>query len=230
MILISLDKVKICYDNIVAVQNVSFNIEKGDYICVVGENGSGKSSLVKAILGLIPIKEGRINYCNIKKSEIGYLPQKTSIQNNFPASVFEIVLSGTLKKQVFYTGNDKKLAMDKMDELGIASLKNKCFSELSGGQAQRVLLARALCSAKNMLLLDEPLSGLDPMVARDFYDVIKKLHCEGFTVLMVSHDIRSSICYATKILHMGQSMLFFGTKEEYLKSDIGKAFWGGGQA
>lgn len=229
MIQISVKNIKICYDNTVAAQGVSFDIERGDYICVVGENGSGKSSLVKAILGLIPICEGSIKFCGINKNEIGYLPQKTDVQSHFPASVYEVILSGTLKNQIFHSQADRRMAMAKMEELGLSELKNKCFGELSGGQAQRVLLARALCSAKNMLMLDEPLAGLDPMVSREFYDTVKKLHNSGFTVLMVSHDIRAAVKYSTKILHMGQDMLFFGTCEEYLASKLGKAFLGGGQ-
>lgn len=227
MIQISVNNAKICYDNTVAAENITFNIEKGDYICIVGENGSGKSSLIKAILGLLPLKDGSIVYTGIDKSEIGYIPQKTDIQNGFPASVYEVVLSGRLKKRLFYSRADKLDAAEKMAHLGIDKIKNKCFGELSGGQAQRVLLARALCSAKSMLLLDEPLAGLDPKATREFYDTVKTLHREGFTVLMVSHDINSAVQYATKILHMGKNMLFFGTRSEYLASDLGRAFLGG---
>ena len=202
------------YDGKPVLQDLSFQVFAGDYLCVVGENGSGKSTLMKTIDGL-------------RKNEIGYLPQQTVVQKDFPASVREIVLSGCQGRcgsRPFYNKEEKQLALDAMDKMQITQLAKRCYRELSGGQQQRVLLARALCATQKMLLLDEPVSGLDPKVTAEMYALIEKLNCEdGITVIMISHDIAAAVQYASHILHIGDTV-FFGTKADYLESPQGRLF------
>jgi zinc transport system ATP-binding protein len=215
------------YDAQVVARDLNFTVEKGDYLCIVGENGSGKSTLMKTLLGLKDPLGGKICFGDgLKATDIGYLPQQTVVQKDFPASVKEIVLSGCQSRcglRPFYKKEEKDLAMENMERMGIMELENRCYRELSGGQQQRVLLARALCAAKEVLLLDEPVAGLDPIVTEQMYDLIEKLNKEGITILMISHDIGAAIRYANKILHLGDSV-FFGTKAEYLESESGKSF------
>ena len=221
--------VAIAYDGLTAAEGISFSVFEGDYICITGENGSGKSTLLKGILGLHPLRSGKIEYPDITKKEIGYLPQQTSVQRDFPASVYEVVISGCLGKRglrPYYNESEKALALSNMERLGISSLKNRSYRELSGGQQQRVMLARALCASEKMLLLDEPLTGLDPVVTAELYAIIKKLNDDGVTIIMVSHDAIGAVREAKKILHLETSMKFFGTVDEYLTSDIGKRFLG----
>ncbi|MBE6719668.1 MAG: metal ABC transporter ATP-binding protein [Ruminococcaceae bacterium] len=215
------------YDSKCVAENITFEVNRGDYLCIVGENGSGKSTLVKTLLGLHRQLSGEITYGDgLRKNEIGYLPQQTAVQKDFPASVYEIVLSGCLGKngfRPFYSKKEKATAHEAMEQMDILSLKNRCYRELSGGQQQRVLLARALCATKRVLLLDEPVSGLDPKVTAEMYELIQKLNSEGTTVIMISHDIGTAVQYATHILHIGK-INFFGTKDEYVSSDAGSAF------
>lgn len=217
------------YDGNIVTEGLDFTINKGDYLCILGENGSGKSTLIKAILGLKPQISGDIEWCgDVKKNEVGYLPQQTVVQRDFPASVREIVRSGCLAKcglRPFYSKKDKELAESTMDQLGIKKFAKRCYRELSGGQQQRVLLARALCATRKMLLLDEPVTGLDPKAQTDMYELIAKLNHEGITIIMVSHDVAASVKYASNILHIGsRKQLFFGTAAEYVKSRTGKTF------
>lgn len=212
------------YEQKIVAENVNFNVNKGDYLCIIGENGSGKSTLMKTILGLRSYKHGQIVYDNTIKEGIGYLPQQAVIQKDFPASVKEIVLSGFLGKmglRPYYTAIEKQIAKENLQKLQIENLENRCFRELSGGQQQRVLLARALCATKEILLLDEPVSGLDFQSTEKMYEIIDELNKEGITIIMISHDLVSAIKYATHILHMGKN-IFYGTKEEFLKTDIYK--------
>lgn len=231
MALIDCKNVSLGYDGSIVSKNLNFCVEKGNYLCIVGENGSGKSTLVKSILGLTETQSGHLHMGDgLKKREIGYLPQQSAAQKDFPASVFEVVLSGCLasKKGVFFSKEQKRLAEENMEKLDITNLKNRCYRELSGGQQQRVLLARALCATKKLLLLDEPVTGLDPVVTADFYRIIEKINREfGITVIMVSHDLYSAVKYATHILHMKKGGSFFGTVGEYLESDVYKSFSGG---
>lgn len=225
--------VYINYDANNAVKNVSFSIDEGDYLCIVGENGSGKSTLIKAILGLEKIKSGEISFLNgLKKNEIGYLPQQTIVQKNFPASVYEVVLSGTLNNRgikPFYSKKEKELANQNIEKLGIKDIKNKSYKELSGGQQQRVLLARALCSTKKIIVLDEPITGLDINITKEMYSTIRKINEEGTTIIMVSHDINFAINNANKILHLQTECKFFGTVNDYINSNIYKNFIGGNE-
>lgn len=225
--------VYINYDANNAVKNVSFSIDEGDYLCIVGENGSGKSTLIKAILGLEKIKSGEISFLNgLKKNEIGYLPQQTIVQKNFPASVYEVVLSGTLNNRgikPFYSKQEKELANQNIEKLGIKDIKNKSYKELSGGQQQRVLLARALCSTKKIIVLDEPITGLDINITKELYSTIRKINEEGTTIIMVSHDINFAINNANKILHLQTECKFFGTVNDYINSNIYKNFIGGNE-
>lgn len=208
------------YDGKSVLQDLSFQVFAGDYLCIVGENGSGKSTLMKTILGLQPPISGRIlTGDGLRKNEIGYLPQQTVVQKDFPASVREIVLSGCQGRcgsRPFYNKEEKQLAAETMDKMQITQLAKRCYRTLSGGQQQRVLLARALCATRKMLLLDEPVSGLDPKVTAEMYILIEKLNREdGITVVMISHDLNAALQYASHILHIGDAV-FFGTKAAYL--------------
>ncbi len=221
--------VSLGYEGKTVVENLSFSVNRGDYLCIVGENGSGKSTLMKTILGLKAPLSGVIETGDwLKPAEIGYLPQQTAVQRDFPASVGEIVISGCLNHcglRPFYTSDEKALAEENMRKMGITHLKKRCYRELSGGQQQRVLLARALCAASKMLLLDEPVAGLDPKVTAEMYELIESLNREdSITVIMISHDIGAAMRYASHILHINHGKSFFGDKQEYLESDAGRTF------
>lgn len=212
------------YDGRVILEDLNFTVRAGDYLCIVGENGSGKSTLMKTILGLHTEYEGNMETGDgLLVSEIGYLPQQTNVQRDFPASVREIVLSGCQGRcgfRPFYTKEEKNLARRNMGRMGILEFEKRCYRELSGGQMQRVLLARALCATQKALLLDEPVSGLDPKVTVEMYQLIARLNRDdGITILMVSHDIAAAVKYASHILHIGETV-FFGTKQEYLASGV----------
>ncbi|MGN0470749.1 MAG: metal ABC transporter ATP-binding protein [Acutalibacteraceae bacterium] len=230
MELISCNSVSFSYENTSVIKDLSFSVNSGDYLCIVGENGSGKSTLIKGLLGLKNPSSGQIvRGSELKSNEIGYLPQQTPAQKDFPASVFEVVLSGRLNSRgirPFYTKNDKKIAEENIKRLGIEHLQKRSYRELSGGQQQRVLLARALCASKKLLLLDEPVTGLDPIVTEEMYRLIDELNKkEKITIIMVSHDIVSSVKYATHILHLNHKHSFFGTTEDYINSPVGKYFF-----
>ena len=215
------------YDSKVILENLNFEVNKGDYLCIVGENGSGKTTLIKSILGLIPTISGKLKTGDgLKSNEIGYLPQQTVVQRDFPASVREIVLSGCQGRmglRPFYSKSDKLLAEENMRKMEITDLSKRCYRELSGGQQQRVLLARALCATQKLLLLDEPVSGLDPRVTTGMYQTIKSLNEEGISIIMISHDVNAAVKYASHILHIGHN-IFYGTTEEYINSPIGQIF------
>ena len=220
MALLTINNAQLGYDGKIVLQDVSFLVERGDYLCVVGENGSGKSTLIKTLLGLLPAIAGDIELGEgLKQNEIGYLPQQTEVQKDFPASVSEIVLSGCLGRcglRPFFNQEEKELARANMERLGIASLAKRCYRELSGGQQQRVLLARALCATKRILLLDEPVQGLDPKASEGMYQLIKQLNEESdITVVMVSHDLTASLQYASHILAIEPQTTFFGTRDDY---------------
>lgn len=223
MSILSCAHVSVAYDGRTVVQDVSFSVEKGEYLCIVGENGSGKSTLLKGILGLVPVRNGTIRLeC---KQGIGYLPQSTPAQRDFPASVREVVLSGCGGKKLFYNKAAKECAAQNMRELHIDAIRKKSYRELSGGQQQRVLLARALCAAQDLLLLDEPVTGLDPLVTAEMYRTIRDLNRKrGLTVIMVSHDIAAAAAHADKILHLDAGVEFFGSASAYLQSDVGRRF------
>lgn len=209
------------YNGVIVAKGINFTVNSGDYLCIVGENGSGKTTLMKALVNLNSPISGQILVGDgLEKNEIGYLPQQSQVQRDFPASVWEIVLSGCIGqmgKRFFYGKKEKKLAGGIMAELGISDLKKRCYRELSGGQQQRVLLARALCATRKLLLLDEPVSGLDPRATSEMYELINRLRKEGTTIIMISHDIEPVLRYATHILHIGKDV-FYGTRDEYIKS------------
>lgn len=263
------------YENHDAVVDLSMEVDEGDYLCVVGANGSGKSTLVKGLLGLIKPMKGELTVAeDLRRTGIGYLPQQTAAQRDFPASVYEVVLSGTLSrraarspsdgvtkdealsrrgaqspgdadtkegtpetsfqrrrpfyKRSFYSPEEKRLAASCMEKLGISELKNHCYRELSGGQQQRVLIARALCATSRMLILDEPITGLDPSAIQDFYRLVRRLNRdEGVTILMVTHDVAGVISQANRILHLQQRVVFFGKPEEYRRTAAGRRYLGG---
>lgn len=222
--LLACKEISVAYDGHLAVDKVSFDVVEGDYLCIVGENGSGKSTLIKGILGLVRPLKGSITFNGLSKLEIGYLPQQTMVQHDFPASVWEVVLSGCLNQRGLlphYSAKEKNRASVNIERLGIGGIKHKSYRDLSCGQQQRVLLARALCSTEKLLLLDEPVAGLDPLMTLEFYSLIAALNKDrGTTVIMVSHDIRSAIRYGNKILHLGIGTAFFGTVQEYQKTDF----------
>ncbi|GHT70248.1 zinc ABC transporter ATP-binding protein [Spirochaetia bacterium] len=217
------------YDGQRVIAGLNFSVKAGDYLCIVGANGSGKSTLIKGMLRLINPLQGEIIFCNrFKKDSIGYLSQQTAVKKDFPAGVFEIVLSGAaggMGLRPFYSAKEKRRALENMDHLGIADLKERSFSELSGGQQRRVLIGRALCASHGLLVLDEPAAGLDPLAAAELYTLLQKINTTmDITIIMVSHDIEAAEKYAAKILHLQNKQCFFGETKEYLISAIGKQF------
>lgn len=221
--LIKCEHVDLGYENQDAVINVNMEVCPGDYLCIVGENGSGKSTLIKGLLGLLKPSGGKLTVAEeLKTTGIGYLPQQTAAQKDFPASVREVVLSGCLSRRgrrPFYSKTEKDIASANMEKLGITQLANQCYRELSGGQQQRVLIARALCATRELLILDEPITGLDPMAIQDFYSMIRKLNREDkVAIIMVSHDLRNAVEEANKILHLQKQVLFYGPAHDYMNS------------
>ena len=221
--------VSLGYEGHIVSEGIDFTVSQGDYLCIVGENGAGKSTLMKTLLGLHPPLSGKIEFSDgLKQNEIGYLPQQNHFQRDFPASVQEVVISGCLNRcglRPFYCRTEHEMARANMEKLGIWPLRERCYRELSGGQQQRVLLARALCATRRLLLLDEPVSGLDPSATAEMYAIIRRLNRdEGITVLMISHDVFAAAREANHILHLAHRPLFFGSTEDYHRSDVGRAF------
>lgn len=219
--------VTISYEKDIIVKDLSFYADKGDYISIVGENGTGKSSLLKAILGLIHIKSGEICFDDgLKRENIGYLSQQNPMQKDFPASVFEVVLSGCLNGQgiiPFFGIREKNKAKSNLEKLGMSSLLHQSFADLSGGQKQRVLLARALCATDKIIFLDEPVTGLDPAAIKDLYELIQRLNKEmNITIIMVTHDIENAVKYSDKILCLRKEDYFFGSVDSFLNSEYGR--------
>ena len=221
MALLTVKDLAVGYDGQPVVSGLNFQVDQGDYLCIVGENGSGKTTLMKTLLGLRePISGSIIPGDGLKRNEIGYLPQQTVVQKDFPASVREIVLSGfqgRIGLRPYYRKEEKQEAEENMRRMGIDGHADQCYRELSGGQQQRVLLARALCATRKILLLDEPVSGLDPKVTADMYSLIESLNREGITIIMISHDLNAAARYAGRILHIGDTV-FFGTRDEWVSN------------
>jgi zinc transport system ATP-binding protein len=217
------------YNGVPVLRGVNFSVGAGDYVCVTGENGSGKSTLILGLLRLLRPIEGRIEYGGeLAPESVGYLPQRSAGGGSFPAGAFEVVLSGRLASRglrPFYSRRDRAIAADNMRRLGVYELRGRNFGELSGGQRQRVLLARALCSEGRLLILDEPVAGLDPMAAAEFYDALSDIRSTGdAAVIMVSHDVRRAVSEASHVLHVQGGGVWFGGREDYLASDAGKKF------
>ena len=232
--MIRVDGLCLAYDGVPAVQDVSFEVQQGDFFCIVGENGSGKSTLIKGLLGLLPAAAGHVLW-GMEQRTIGYLPQQTALQRDFPANVIEVVLSGCQDRHKliqFYSRADKVRAAENLRRVQAAELARRSYRELSGGQQQRVLLARALCAAgqgdAGLLLLDEPMSGLDPVVAAELYALLRQLNQGGMTVVMISHDIRGAITYGNRILHLRKSALFAGDVAEYVGTALYRRMTEGG--
>lgn len=227
MSLITIKNASMGYEGKTILSDMNLRINEGDYVCIVGENGSGKTTLMKCLLGLLQVQSGAIEYGDgLKQNEIGYLPQQTVLQKDFPASVLEVVQSGCLNRKhtLFYSKEQKESVRKNMELTGIYSLRKKCFRELSGGQQQRAMLARALCATQKLIILDEPVTGLDPKASADMYSLIKGLNSSGITIIMVSHDVTSAVNNASKILHLSKNTYFFGTSHQYLHSELGKKF------
>lgn len=231
MALIKTEKLSLSYENMTVIKELDLEVNSGDYLCIVGENGSGKSTLIKALLSLKKPVGGSITFGDgLKQKEIGYLPQQTGAQRDFPASVWEVVLSGCLNSRglkPFYGKKERDLAAQNLKLLGADGLSKRSYRELSGGQQQRVLLARALCATKKLLLLDEPVAGLDPIVTTELYELIADINRRGVTVIMVTHDIAAAQKYATHILCLRSEEMFFGTKEQFLLSHASDFLKGG---
>lgn len=220
MSLIELENVTLGYDKHIVLKNIDLKIEEGDFICVVGPNGSGKSTLIKGILGLIKPLKGKIKYNGLKQNFIGYMPQETKVDANFPASVSEIVLSGTLNSiglKPFYSKEAKEKVLKTLKLLNIENIKNKSFADLSGGQRQKVLLARSLCATSKLLILDEPSNNLDTKSKEKLYETIKNLNEEGITIIMITHDLDHDTLLGNKILSLREDEIFFGTTEEFVR-------------
>ena len=220
------------YEGQSVLAHLDLTIRAGDYLCIVGDNGSGKSTLLRGLLGLLSPQSGEILRApELRQGAVGYLPQQTRAQRDFPATVYEVVLSGCLNQKglrFFYTAAQKSAALMNMGKLGILELKDQSYRDLSGGQKQRTLIARALCATDKLLILDEPITGLDPASTQDFYAVIRHLNRdEKVAVLMVSHDIGNIVTQANKILQLKQTVQFYGTVDEYKKSEFGREFLGG---
>ncbi len=232
MNLIECNNLTMSYEGVNAFSDVSFSLEQGDYMLILGENGSGKSTLVKGLLGLKAPSSGKISFNGITPRQIGYLPQQNAIQKDFPATVKEVVLSGCLnseKNNPFYSKEQKKNALKSIHHLHLEDIAKKSFRDLSGGQQQRVLIARALCATDKLLLLDEPVTGLDAVVTAEMYDLINHLNkVHNVTIIMISHDISNALKYSNKILHISSKSTFFGTNEEYIKTDYYKKMIKGG--
>ena len=231
MAYITCENLTLRYESLIVQERLSFTVEPHDYLCIVGENGSGKSTLMKCLLGLKQADGGTMKFGDgLKRNEIGYLPQQSMIQRTFPASVREVVLSGCLNGRAihpFYSKAEKQRAAEQMECLNITQLADRSYRALSGGQQQRVLLARALCATKKLLLLDEPLTGLDPLVATELYGILQHIHDDhGITIIMVTHDVECAVRHAKKILHIGKREYFFGSCEDYAASEVGKRFLG----
>lgn len=233
MALITCEHVCLGYDGQTVLRDVNFTVSRGDLLCVVGENGSGKSTLIKGLLGLKAPEQGSITLGDgLVRNEIGYLPQQTQLQRDFPASVAEVVRSGCINQmrgRAFYSRADRARAQENMERMGIEDLAHHSYQALSGGQQQRVLLARALCATSKLLLLDEPVAGLDPVATGEMYNLLKLINlCDGVTVIMVSHDVAAAERYATHILQLGHSQLYFGTVAGYHGSEAELKLRGGG--
>ena len=232
MAILSCDNLTFGYEGKALIRSLSFSVQTGDYLCIVGENGSGKSTLMRTLLGLQPPISGRVILGEgLRQNEIGYLPQQTHVQRDFPASVREIVLSGCqgrLGLRPFYGPAEKRRAGEAMEKLGIAALAGRCYRELSGGQQQRVLLARALCATEKLLLLDEPVAGLDPLASEEMYRLVERLNQEGTTLIMISHDMHYALGHASHILQIGSDW-FYGSKADYLRSAVGRNYLRGGR-
>ena len=226
--LISVEGISLGYDGEPIIDGLSFTVGKGDYLCIVGENGSGKSTLIKTLLGLIEPLKGIVRYSDgLKKSEIGYLPQQSAIQRDFPSSVMEVVLSGSLnrRKRLFgYSAEDRSRAAGILERLGMGGYSKASYQELSGGQQQRVLLSRALMATEKLLLLDEPITGLDVRASSELYSIVRELRKSGISIIMVTHDIHPALNDADTILHLAHGSYFFGSREEYFRSALGRDF------
>lgn len=231
MTIMECNNISAAYDGNVMLKDLSFKIEENDYLCILGDNGTGKTTLMRVLLGLKQVYSGSINLHKINRKQIGYLAQQSELQKEFPASVKEVVLSGCINSmgiQPFYTDKEKKKALNALQTLNVADLANRCYRELSGGQQQRVLLARAICASDKLLFLDEPTTGLDPVITTEFFELTQKMNRElGVAVVMVTHDIHCAVKYSKHILYLHKDGHYFGTTSEFIKTDAGQKYIGG---
>ena len=228
-VVLACEDVTLGYERRALLEHLTLTVRAGDYLCIVGENGSGKSTLLRALLGLLPPLAGRIDCPAQREGRLGYLPQQTPTQRDFPATVSEVVLSGFSNRRTrfFYTPAARPPALMNLGKLGVLELKDRCYRELSGGQQQRVLLARALCAANDLLILDEPVTGLDPASVQDLYKTLRYLNRhEGMAVIMVTHDMENALREAKHLLCVDRAGCFYGTAAEFLASPAGQRFGG----
>ena len=228
--IIKIEQLEKSFGDLHVLKGIDLEVNRGAVVCIIGASGSGKSTLLRSLLGLLSPLAGKIDCPAQREGRLGYLPQQTPTQRDFPATVTEVVLSGFSNRRArfFYTAEERSAALMNLGKLGVLELKDKCYRELSGGQQQRVLLARALCATRKLLLLDEPVTGLDPVATGELYNLIKLVNlCNDITVIMVTHDIDAALRYATHVLHLGHQQLFFGTAAAYKQSDAARRFLGG---
>lgn len=217
MALLQCENVALGYQKTVLVEGLNLEVHRGDYLCVIGDNGVGKSTFVRTLLGLQPALAGRITLGDgLRPQDLGYLPQQTVVQRDFPATVEEIVRSGCVSRMGWrptLSKAERARVGENLERMGVAHLSKRSYRTLSGGQQQRVRLARALCAADTLLLLDEPVAGLDPEGTAEMYQIIDRLnHEDGMTILMVSHDLEGVRAYATHILRMGREPRFYAVE------------------
>lgn len=206
------------YNKDLIIKNLNMKMEDGDFICVVGPNGAGKTTLIKTILGLIKPLKGEVIYHDLKPSFIGYMPQESKIDSRFPASNMEVVLSGTLNKvKHFYSKEDRERALNNFKLLGISKLKDKSFKDLSGGERQKVLLARSLSATSKLLILDEPSNNLDSKSKKELYKLIEDLNQKGLSIMMITHDLDHGNLIGNKILSLREDDTFFGSVESFVR-------------
>lgn len=227
MALLDVKNVTIRYGKSVVVDDVSFSVSEGDFLGIAGPNGAGKTSLIKAILGLVPMSSGDISVFGMPSGSrgaccggIGYLPQKTFTANPlFPATVEEVVILGLLSWKRFpkrIGADDRRRVRALLDELGIGDLREKSFADLSGGEHQRVVLARALIGEPRLLVFDEPSTALDPRSRDDFFRLLERLNRErGITILFITHDTVYIEKYANTILYLDRNVIYSGTTAEF---------------
>lgn len=222
--MIRVDDVKISYGQDLILDKMSFNIEDGTIAAIIGPNGSGKTSLLKAMLGLIP-HEGIVLFDNKKVSnaliDIGYVPQRFTFDKTFPITVHEFLH--------FYTLDGHRCIKEKkvLSLTGIGHLKNELLGNLSGGQLQRVLIAASLITNPRYLFLDEPLAGIDIEGARDFYDLIKELNEKrGVTIVMISHELNMVYNYVSQVICLNRSLVCNGTPEQALTKETLEKLYG----
>jgi len=214
MSIIEIKNLSFSYDKQTILENINLKVEENDFLAIIGPNGGGKSTLLKLILGIIPIKDGSIHtfgaYPKKNLEKIGYVPQNTNVNTDFPIKVIEVVLMGHIgtKRPLFgYAEEEKLCALGALAQVGMEAYANARIGSLSGGQRQRVMIARALCAHPKILILDEPTASIDVEGQRQIYELLKRLN-EYITIIVVSHDISVIMQYANKVVHINKTLSY----------------------